>query len=473
MDTASLGTIREELEGAEIADWRLRQRLLSIAEQLDGSPEASLPKVLKTAAAREGAYRFLGNRKVTLEGILAPHVQATVRRCRNSVSGPIYVVSDTTECAFSGPNRGLRLGRLQGKSRGFLAHAALAVSSDGRPLGVLGIETLVRSDERKHRNIYQRKKDPDRESLRWGEMVDQTSALLDGCESIQVMDSEADIYELLTELQKKERRFIVRSGQDRLVEPGHHLRDALDGAQTLLTRDVCLSRRRGPAGKPATSRRNAARLGRPAQLKVSALRLALRRPKTCTAEYPAALDVNVVVVREINPPEGQQPVEWILFTSEPIATTDQVAAIVDGYRHRWLIEEYFKAIKTGCSYEDRELESVRTLTNMLAIVAVIAWRLLGLRAMERDDSQSPAAALVDPLLLEALAARLRDIREPKPLPSNPTVADFLRGIARLGGHITSNGRPGWQVLWRGYQDLLNWGGGYISRVETRRYSDQS
>jgi hypothetical protein len=48
----------------------------------------------------------------------------------------------------------------------------------------------------------------------------------------------------------------------------------------------------------------------------------------------------------------------------------------------------------------------------------------------------------------------------------------MKGIARLGGHITSNGAPGWQVLWRGYQDLLTWGGGYI-RGKSITYKDQS
>jgi hypothetical protein len=154
-------------------------------------------------------------------------------------------------------------------------------------------------------------------------------------------------------------------------------------------------------------------------------------------------------------------VEWQLLTTEPIATVAEVAAIVDGYRTRWLIEEYFKAIKTGCAYESRQLESLRTLSNFLAIVAVLAWRLLLLRAVHRVEKDGPARDILGGGLLEALAERLRDIGERKPLPPRPSVEDALNAIARLGGHIKSNGPPGWQVLWRGYQDLLTWGGGYI------------
>ena len=164
--------------------------------------------------------------------------------------------------------------------------------------------------------------------------------------------------------------------------------------------------------------------------------------------------------------------EWILFTSEPISKADEVASIVDGYRSRWLIEEYFKAIKTGCAYETRQLESLRTLSNLLAVVAVVAWRLLLLRAVHRFDKDRKAAEVIAPDLLEALAERLRQIGERKPLPPVPSVDDALNAIARLGGHIKSNGLPGWQVLWRGYQDLLAWAAGYI-RGKSAAYCHQS
>jgi hypothetical protein len=467
---AILGTVREEFEGAEIADWRLRERLVSLSEAIDEAPEASLPRATKTTAAQEAAYRLLGNRKVTMTGILAGHTAATVRRCREAES--VYVVSDTTELTFKGEERGKALGRVGTKSRGFLGHFAIAVTGGETPtpLGVLGIEILVRDEEKKaQQDVHQRKKDPTRESLRWGRMVGRTTEALNGVAAIHLMDSEADIYELLSDLVRSEGRFIIRAGQERLVDEGY-LTEAVENATVLLTREVRLSRR-NPQAKQ-TSRRNPPRQGRQAELTVSSMRTSLRRPKTSGVEYPATLPVNIVRVFETSAPTGETPVEWILFTTEPVDSAVAVAAVVDGYRRRWIIEEYFKGIKTGCGYEERQLESIRTLTNLLAIVAVIAWRLLWLRSLQRTNSQEPATVVSDPLLLEALAARLKDIGERKPFPSNPSVSDLMNGIARLGGHITNNGPPGWQVLWRGYQDLLNWGGGYI-RGKSITYCDQS
>jgi hypothetical protein len=469
-----VGDLSEELAGAEIPDWRLRERLIAIATALDEAPAESLPEALKSPAAREGAYRFLGNARVSPEGILAPHIAATVGRAK--AHGKVYVVSDTSEFSFSG-ERGSRLGRLQGDSRGFLGHFALAISADGtrRPLGVVGMELLVRSDERQHRNIYQRKKDPDRESLRWSRMVEQTSSVLEGVQAIHVMDSEADIYELLTDLTQARGRFIVRAGQERLVaEEERLLSEAVTNGEIVLQREVELSRRvaKKAPGLRKPSKRNGPRAGRLASLQVSCRTVTLRRPKTCTTDYPSTIPVNVVRVFEPAPPEGQDPVEWILFTSEPISKADEVASIVDGYRSRWLIEEYFKAIKTGCAYETRQLESLRTLSNLLAVVAVVAWRLLLLRAVHRFDKDRKAAEVIAPDLLEALAERLRQIGERKPLPPVPSVDDALNAIARLGGHIKSNGLPGWQVLWRGYQDLLAWAAGYI-RGKSAAYCHQS
>jgi DDE family transposase len=71
------------------------------------------------------------------------------------------------------------------------------------------------------------------------------------------------------------------------------------------------------------------------------------------------LTLNVVRVWEPKPPRGAPAVCWMLYTSEPIDTAEQLLTIVDQYRSRWVIEEFFKALKTGCAFEKRQLESYR------------------------------------------------------------------------------------------------------------------
>ncbi len=374
----------------------------------------------------------------------------------------MYVLSDTTEFEFAGEVRGRNLGRIQGRRRGFLGHFAFAVGPNRTPLGVLGIETIVRDEaEKARRNTHEQKRDPDRESLRWGAMVERTETMLEGVEAVHVMDAEGDIFELLSELTARRRRFVIRAGQNRLVLEGGKLFEGAAHSETLLEREVQLSARPESGGRNK-GRKRLARTARVASLAISSKLVTIGRPQTSEAHYPKNLSLNLVHVYEPNPPPDQDRVEWVLWTSEPVETVEQVAQVVDGYRTRWLIEEYFKALKTGCAFEERQLRSIRTLTNALGLLAPIAYRLLLLRALERQAPQTPASKVLEPVVLEALAARLKHIGERKPLPSSPTVADIMAAIARLGGHNKSNGPPGWKLLWRGFGDLLLWTSGFIA-----------
>jgi hypothetical protein len=144
-----------------------------------------------------------------------------------------------------------------------------------------------------------------------------------------------------------------------------------------------------------------------------------------------------------------EPVDWTLFTSEPIETAEQILAIVDAYRGRWPIEEYFKAIKSGCVFEERQLESKATIVKALALFVPIAWVLLRMRAASR----SPIKASIDTVLTPAQITVLKK-ETGLPLRKNSSAADGYLAVARLGGHIKNNGPPGWQVLGRGYAMLL-------------------
>ena len=46
--------------------------------------------------------------------------------------------------------------------------------------------------------------------------------------------------------------------------------------------------------------------------------------------------------------DEDENIEWILFTRSPITSLEDALEIVTIYRHRWLIEEYHKCLKTGC-----------------------------------------------------------------------------------------------------------------------------
>jgi hypothetical protein len=139
----------------------------------------------------------------------------------------------------------------------------------------------------------------------------------------------------------------------------------------------------------------------------------------------------------------------MLITNEPTETVAQIFAVVDSYRARWVIEEYFKALKTGCAFEKNQLESRRTILNYLAVLAPVAWQLLLLRSLARDAPSSPADAALSKVQIEVLKAVAK-----KPLSPEPTVEEAFLAVAALGGHLKRNGPPGWQTLGKGFHDLL-------------------
>ena len=163
-----------------------------------------------------------------------------------------------------------------------------------------------------------------------------------------------------------------------------------------------------------------------------------------------------MIVRELEPPDGQAPIEWRLLTTESIATPEDVLRIVDAYRARWLIEEYFKAIKTGCSYEKLQLESLQALKNALSFCFAIAWHMLLLRTVARDAPNVPASAVVTSAQLAVLIAIAATPKNPwsVKLTANADAAAILYAVARMGGHIKNNGPPGWLTLARGLHALV-------------------
>jgi len=150
--------------------------------------------------------------------------------------------------------------------------------------------------------------------------------------------------------------------------------------------------------------------------------------------WPAGVDVNVVRVWEPNPPKGAEAVEWLLLTSEPVETEADIKAVVEGYRTRWVIEEYFCAVKTGCGFERRQLESAHALFNMLAFCLVLAYVLLLMRSLAREDTRRPAAEVLSPQQLACLR-----LLSPKGLAKAPTVREALLRVAALVLVVTSEG----------------------------------
>ena len=439
--------LAREMASDNFSDGRLTKRLETIVRGVARDPAASLPRVMD-AAELEGAYRFFSNPLVKPEQIIAPHFEAT--RERGAVEQRVRIVHDVTEFTYRSRGRrvGLDDGRLQ---QGFCAHVSLVISADEirRPIGLCGVHTWVRG------------KNTEPEQSFWRKQIDASERTLAcGTKAIHICDRGAEDYALFHGLCEDDRRFVIRTDGRRLTKNGPNdksmlLRDVLATIEHVAERSTTISRR-GDQGNAARNKRHPPRAGRTATLNVSAARVALLRPSNCKKDLSNTLGLNVVRVWEPNPPTGIEPIEWLLFTNEPIDTAEEVCSIVDHYRARWRIEEYFKALKTGCAFEQRQLEDYESLVNLLATLAPLAFHILFLRSVAQHQPDAPGLSVVSAGQLHVLRKAGR-----RDLPPSPNARDVMLAIAALGGHIKYAPDPGWLTIARGYEALEKLTAGWL------------
>lgn len=444
-----------EFAGISLGDKRLERRLGSIAAAMETAPGDSLVEQAGSVAALEATYRFLSNRRVSPEAIFEGHARKTAERA--SSHRRVLVIHDTTEFRFGGSKERKGLGRVSTSKRdGFLAHYSICVAPDGDPLGTLELLAWSRLDEQKRPKSNGGLRDPYRESQRWIEAVERASQRLSGrCTAVHVMDREGDHFELFASLVDCSERFVIRVGHDRRLRKGRGrdghpmLNETLGGAPLRFTRRVLLGRRERDG---ATSKQKvfAQREQRSALLEIRARTIDVHRSHQGAEHLPDRLTLNFVEAKEVGAPAGATPVIWRLITTEPINTETEISDVIDIYRKRWIVEEFFKAIKTGCRFESHQLEDIKALLVALAIESTIAWQILRLRYVARCDPDTVG----DDLLTSLQRETLRRIRAARGIPTTSlTVRIIIEELARLGVHLPNNGPPGWLVLKRGLKKL--------------------
>lgn len=442
LSDAAQASLISDAKNANFPDARLCARLAQLTAKLAGNPSASFPKVLSSVEL-EGGYRFFGNHVVTPDGILGGHFDST--RAMVEKEPTVLVVHDTSTFAFDAGGAREGLGRVRSKGQAFFGHVSLVLSDDGqrRPLGVAALSTWVRGEE------------PSRgEKARWWDSVQLSSKRLGNARNVvHLMDREGDDYALFEHLIDGEHRFIVRLSHDRILGEStrkipYKISDAMARVECFVEREATLSKRIDGARSPKQKSAHPSRGKRKVTLSIGGTSITLKRPTTQEHTVTPLLTLNIVRVWEADPPKGETPVEWLLVTSEPIDSADALLLTVDRYRARWTIEEFFKAIKTGCSFPKRQLGDYQGLINALAVFVPIACRLLALRSAAHNDASAPATRVLEPDEIEVLRALGR-----RPLPTNPTMRDALLAVAALGGHQKSAPDPGWLTISRGFAEL--------------------
>ena len=454
-----------EMRGVVLGDKRLNARAVSITRELQAQPSSHFPAIFD-GGDLEAFYRFTNNEAVEVEPLLEPHHRASWDR---ATSGPLRIaVHDTTEFGF--PGEKLRAGLAHSKGRSvFYSHVPILVGLEEAPVvhGVVGMRSdVVQAGTWTEAGSAELDHKLGCGSDRWRDAVAAVRREAPpGAPLVHVMDREADDYPFLHKVISQGDHLVCRSNQNRVVVGEvRRLADVLASVPFLLERSVWLTRRTG-LRPPNSLKAHPEREARAVRLAIRAGPVVVKRPgKAEDKTLPTKLSLNVVEVVEVDPPEGEEPVHWRLFTTLPISTAAEAALVVDIYRKRWLIEEYFKALKTGCAVEMRQAESMDALLRTVALLVPIAVRLLHLRAVSRHSPDAPATDLFD---LVELAAMNHLLPGSKRLPATATAKQAMAAVAVLGGHLKSNGAPGWIVLGRGYLKLHRFAEGWRAALAAR------
>lgn len=455
-----------EFGRAELGHRARTKRLVQVAATLMLAPAASIPKAITDPAQAKAAYRFLSNPKVTGEGILSGHAEATGRRCLER--DVVLAVQDTSSLAFHSRAGLVDVGPIDHKAhtKGFLAHTSLALaSSNHEVLGVLHQHVWVRSKQKwPKEETGKQRKERKRESEHWGDNQKHVAAVLEQAARegqrppprvVAVFDREGDIFEAIEELDELGHSFVIRAEHNRLLDTDNGTkRHSLDDVRTAPVVAQKTFELRGRAGRSA----------RVATLEIRARTVAVKPPAN-RGRKGDSLPLNLVVAQEVNAPAGIEPLCWYLITREPIATAADVLEIVRKYEARWIIEEFHMGLKTGCACEDRQMETAHALQNFLALATPMACQLLQLRDAARRDTPLDQCRMVGPAEMEVLHGM-----RPRAMAKVTTARQLMRVIANFGGFLNRNNDPdpGWRTLWRGFEAVKMTAQGY----ELRRLLEQ-
>lgn len=447
-DVSQTAWVGQEFADANFGDERLNQRLSALAEDFACQPGASIPKATGSWGQACAAYRFFDHEKVSMGKILESHQKSTVERMKGHPV--ILAVQDSTALNFSNHPETVGLGLIGdgvNQPMGLWLHSTMAFTPEGLPLGLMDVQSWARDPQefgaREHRKS---KPIEEKESYKWLKSFEAMRAVQQQLSGetvvVSVGDREADLYELfaLASVQPKGPELLIRAQQNRRLENERkYLWDFLGSQKLGGTLTVEAPRKKGQKARKATL-----------AIRFSEVRL---RPPQSKEKTLTSLSLWAILAYEENPPVGAEPICWRLLTSLPVINIEAAIEKVRWYVVRWQIEIFHKVLKSGCRVEDRQLERVDRLQRVVAIDMIVAWRILYLTKLGRENSSNSAAEILAEHEWKALYCFVHKTTQ---LPDQPpSLQEAIGMIARLGGFLgrKRDGFPGNICLWRGLHRL--------------------
>lgn len=427
---------------AALGDQRRTRRLVHAAADIALHPEKSFTQVFDWNDLR-GFYRLCEEEDVTHQAILQPHCQRT----RQAITQQplVLILHDSTELDFTTHPALEGVGPIgNGGGRGFVQHNSLAVLPQPRQvIGLTHQQLHIRPPKAPRQSSAQRRQRR-RESDLWIAGLAAAGTAPTNCCWVDVGDRGSDMYRAMAAARAAGHHFLFRVCQDRAVLVG----DAAPPQTVPLLRYA-----RSLLCQGSETLDIPARGGRPARsARVGLASAAVRVPAPAgTRQRWQQPIVSAWVIRIWEEPSAgvAQPLEWVLLCSLPTADVAAMRVRRDWYACRWMIEVYHDVQKNGCSEEDRRFETAGRMEACLAVLSVVAVRVLQLRYALASQAGASAEQVATASEIQVLRRHLGHKKK------GMTVRDFVVGVAKLGGFLgrKGDGDPGIRSLWRGYQRL--------------------
>ncbi len=435
----------EEFGTVRLYDDRLKQRLFTIAQDFYNRSEANIPEACGSKARTLGAYRFLGNSKITMDVLLTPHLEATIERIRQHQV--VLAPQDTTTLNYYHHPATDGLGPVSSKEHkasGLILHDTVAFSLDGTPLGVIDAQCWARDPDARGKS-ERRKSLPieEKESFKWlrsFRKLAEVQALCPDTQLVSIGDRESDIYDLFDEATRNPEgpKLLVRAERtrNRLVEQERLW-------QFIESRDLA-----GEIELQLPKRGN--RGARKVALKVRFSEVELKPPQG-SSFFPIRLWAVHLLEEEAE--DGGETIEWMLLTTVAVTNFKEAVERSEWYAARWGIEVFHRTLKSGCRIKNRQLGSAKGLQACLGIDMVVAWRIYHLTMLGRERPEHPCTVFFEEVEWKALHCYHH--KTPIVPTEPPDMAEAVRMLGKMGGHLgrKNDGPPGSQVLWRGLQRL--------------------
>jgi hypothetical protein len=431
---------------ADLPDQRLNTRLADILTTFARQPSAPIPQAAGSTARTKAIYRFFRNKRFDYQPLVEALGQVTAQACAGR--DRVYLTHDSSSVNYSSLHCTVGLGRLghRDDAAGLLMHSVLALTPDNVVRGLLSVDLWHRPIEHKTKEERYDRPFEDKESFKWVRgMRAARTAIAEvwpdggGPRLIHLMDREGDIHEVFTDILAHKEGAVIRCAQNRKIA------GSIDRAHAAVAASPLRGQRtmsvRSDGGKKRKAR---------LQLRAQAVLLT-----PSTKEYPdhKPLALNLIEARESSAPAGCDPIHWLLWTTETIASLDDILERLREYTLRWRIEEYHLALKSGCNTEDLLLETAERLCKAIVLYAAVAARIVALRDLGRHTPEAPCTVLLSAEECQVLQGHFAG--QASGCEPTPTIRQAMQWIGRLGGHLgrKCDGLPGVRTLWRGWRDL--------------------